>query len=381
MTKQTLSIMQVIALSSSSYFPVLFWIYPQLAIHYAMLDAQWAVLAVAVLGIGINWLHGKLNDRFPNMTGADSVNLLFGKFVGKLIVCLYVPVYILFLSLSLYFMSNLMKYFFPNTPKYVFIGLLMAASWRGAMGGVESLGRAASIVHSLTFGGLILTFGVVYLQAEHRMIPITLTHPTAVAVSTFHLLPLYLGVDLVLMLSPYYKHLPKKSQWYPVWGAIAGGIVLILVFLSIVANLGWVPTERLSFPVQVVIQLIRIHGFVIERLGIVIIILSVAFVTVFAANHIWALSATLACLFNRSDHDFKPFTYLVVPAVFIVSIIIQNGAQARILVDIVLAPASAVLTILVPLLKLFISSVFGIRTDDRGERPPARSRQHRRANA
>lgn len=369
LNKATLSKYQAIALSSSSYLPVMFWFYPSVAVHYALLDAQWAVLAVVLIGVWVNWMHGKFNDRFPNMTGADPAILLFGKPLGKLIVISYMPVYILFVALSLYFTISLMKYFFPHTPRYILGAAMMLVSWRGAWCGIETLGRTAAIVHPLTFAGIIAAFTAILFQAKHPMIPLTMASPKATAIATYHLLPLYLGVDLILILSPYYAHKNKVSVWYPVYGSIASAIIVLLVFFSIVMNLGWSPVERLAYPVQVVIQLIRMRGFLVERLGIVIIILSVAFTTLFISNHIWGISTTIARIFGQSDHKFKPFTFFTAPCVYTISMIVQSTVEARSLVYNILTPVTWLLVVIIPTVKLVTSYVRNIRTDDREEGP------------
>lgn len=345
----------------------MFWIFPAVAIQYAQLDAQWAVCGVVLVGVLIAWIHGLENERFPNMTGADPAQLLFGKFVGKLVIWIYVPFYILFVSLSIFFTINIIKYYFPDTPKYVFVLMFLAVGWRGAWMGIETLARVSAIIHPFTFLGLLITFSVAFFKSEHHWLPHKIVNFGHVGSGIYHLLPLYFGIDIVLTMSPYYIHAKRKSLWYPIYGAIASGFILLLVFASIVSTLGWIPAAKLLYPTQMEIQLIRIDGFIIERLGIVIIILSVAFSLLFVSNHIWSISATISRLFNRSDHDYRKFSFFVVPVIFIMSMMIRNGAQARDIINIYLAPVSVVLMIGFPLVKIATSMIRGIRTDDREE--------------
>ncbi|WAH38895.1 GerAB/ArcD/ProY family transporter [Alicyclobacillus dauci] len=361
--RTTISVFQTIALCSSSYFPVVFWFFPSIAVEHAKFDAQWSVLLVAIVGVGIAWLYGALNERFPNITGADVHVMVSGRWLGKVILVAYIPVYLLFLALSLYFTVNLMKYFFPDTPQAVFAIFICVVGWRGAWLGIEALGRVASIVHPLTFAGLIASFVMVYFRAERHLIPHQLVNTMNVVQATYHLLPLYLGMNLFVMLSPYYNHAKRKSIWYPIISAIIGGVVLCIVFLSTVINLGWEPITKVMYPLQMTIQLIRLQGFLIERLGIVILILSVAFGTLFVSNHIWALSTVVARILDRTDDAYKPFTPLVVVLMFLGYTFIRNPVQARELVEDYLTPVSVILLIVVPGLELLIAKIRGMRTD------------------
>ncbi|WP_367306172.1 GerAB/ArcD/ProY family transporter [Alicyclobacillus acidocaldarius] len=377
-----LSAFQAIALFSSSFLPVMFWIYPTVAVHYARLDAQWALLLTVLIGVFISWVHGRLNDRFPNMTGPDFACLVWGRWMGKAITALYVPVYLLFLAVSLYFTISLMKYFFPLTMRMWLALAMIIVAWRGAWCGVEAMGRASAIVHPLTFAGILASFGAILAHADQPLIPLSFTSLSQTASGVYHLLPLYLGMDLILIVNPYYRHRRGKSEWYPVIAAAIGGVVVMLVFFSIVVNLGFTPTERLAYPVQVVIQLIRLRGFLVERLGIVIIILSVAYTTLFLGNHIWALSTTIARIVGVSDHKFRPFTFFVAPGIFAISQIIATTMQARDLVTVILAPASWVVVVIIPVSTHLLASLRGIRTDTRGEiQPEGRQRRAARRRA
>lgn len=373
-----LSAYQAIALFSSSFLPVMFWIYPTVAVHYARLDAQWSLLLTVLIGVLISWVHGRLNDRFPNMTGPDFACLVWGRWMGKLLTSLYVPVYLLFLGVSLYFTVSLMKYFFPFTMRMWLALAMITVAWRGAWCGVEAMGRASAIVHPLTFAGILASFGAILANADQPLIPFAFTSVSQTVSGTYHLLPLYLGMDLILIVNPYYRHRRGKSEWYPVIAAAIGGVVVMLVFLAIVVNLGFTPTERLAYPVQVVIQLIRLRGFLVERLGIVIIILSVAYTTLFLGNHIWALSATIARIVGASDHKFRPFTFFVAPTIFAISQIIATTMQARDIVTVILAPASWVVVVLIPMSTHLLATIRGIRTDTR-EEIQTQGRQRRQA--
>ncbi|RIV28169.1 hypothetical protein D2Q93_02770 [Alicyclobacillaceae bacterium I2511] len=206
---------QTIMIMSSSYLPLIFWSFAQIAVAHAGFDAQWSVLGVLTLGVLIAWIHGSLNERFPNLDGVQMLERLYGKWVGKLYAGLYVPIYLGFISLSLYFFASILKIFFTDTPRSVIVLLVCLVAWRGAWFGISALAQVASIIHSLTLLGTFISFFYILVQSQHWWIPHTITHWNSVWNGTYHLLPLYLGFNFTLMISPNYLHQKKEQSGIP----------------------------------------------------------------------------------------------------------------------------------------------------------------------
>ncbi|GEO26112.1 hypothetical protein AAC03nite_18970 [Alicyclobacillus acidoterrestris] len=376
--RTTLSAYQTVSLVSSSYLPVMFWFFPAVAVDYAKFDAQWAVLGVALVGCFSAWIQGALNERFPDRVGTDAHQLIFGKWLGKLIIWMYVPPYILFLGLTLYFGINLFKYYFPATPQYAIGAMLIAVSWRGAWLGIETLGRVATVIFTLSATGMLAAFITLYLQADRHWMSHTVAQPMSVFEGIYHLCPLYFGLNLVIALSPYYKHKKNTTIWYPVLSTMLAGSMIFILFCAVVANLGWMPLTKLTYPVQMALQLLRPQGFLIERLGVIIIVLSVGLGSVFQSNHIWALSTVIARLMGQADDRFRRFTGVIVLCEYLVALSISNPAQARQIENYILSPFSWVLLIITPGIELLVAYVRGIKTGGGGGAPNAKPPQHDR---
>ncbi|WAH36489.1 GerAB/ArcD/ProY family transporter [Alicyclobacillus dauci] len=361
--KQYLSWFQVIAVSSTSYLPLIFWFFPRIAVEHAGLDALWAVLGVVIVGVMTGWVIGLNNERFPNITGADMTRAIWGKWIGTAVDMLYFPVYLSFNALCVFFFVVVLNSFLPNTPLPVLIVVMCLVAARGAWLGIESLARVASIVHPFTWLGIVVIFLVLLFQAHRLWIPHTVTSWTNIINGIYHLYPLYFGFNIVLMLNPYYQHKKRQSVWYPIISAIAGGVIIVIVSLAVILNLGWEATKDISFSLPFAIQLLRLTGSPVERVGILIIIVATAFTVLFVSNAIWGLSTLTARIFNMSDDKYKWFTSPVAILTMIVACSFRSEQQGFQFLDKYLVPLSWVVVLGEPLLKWIIAVLRGLRTE------------------
>jgi hypothetical protein len=362
-TKTYLSWFQVIGLVSSSYLPLTFWIFPRIALQRADVDAHWAVLGVVLLGLFIGLVQGLLNERFPDRTGPDMLIKVFGFWLGKAIVIVYWPVYLFFTGMSLFYFTLVMKVFFPHTPNAVFNVAMCLVAMRGAWHGVEALARVASIIHPLTWLGFVLIFPNVLAEADHFWTPRTVANWPAVFRGIYHLVPLYLGFNLILIITPYYKHKKNRSIWYPVVSAIFAGFVVLLSFMAVYWVVGSESGRRLEFAIPFLIQLIRFHNLPVERVGIFVLVLTTLFTTLFVSNHIYAISALTAKIVNRSEHQYKWFIIPVTLIISTVSLFIHNDEQGFEILEHFMVPMSWVLLLGIPLSVWVTAVLRGLRTE------------------
>ncbi|MCL6637013.1 MAG: spore germination protein [Alicyclobacillus sp.] len=355
----TLSGVQVILLTASSFLPLTYFFFPRSAIQAAGTDSLWSLVLLLLVGLAIAWLHGDINERFAESPGTDVPVALYGRWWGKLMAGLYLPLYILFVSLVLTFFAQIMRQFLPNTPNAAIIMAMSLSSLVGAWYGVEALGRVATVIYPLTFFGIFTTLLFVWMR--YPTLPMTYlpTSPKAIASGVYHLLPIYFGLSLVLMLSPYYRHEPGKTHWYPVLSMGLNGVLMVLNFLVTLSLLGYEATMRLTFTLPFVIKLLELSGFLIERVGVSAMILATTFTLVFISNHMWALSTHTARLCNLSDDAYNRFVPVIAVAITAVALAIPSEEAGFWLLDHVLVPASWPLLLGIPFINWWLARRHG----------------------
>ena len=341
----------------------MFWTFPRTAVKYAGMDAQWSVLLLVVAAFGVSLIHALLNERFPTMTGPDMLVATLGKWLAKPILFGYLVAYVFFVGVSLFLFVASMQPYYSLTPRWAMVGALCLVAFRMSWHGVESLGRVAAIVHPLTWLGVVSIFTTVIFQAKSFWLPPTVTSWGDTFRGAYYLLPIGLGFNLILMLSPYYEHKRCRSIWYPVISALAGALAVVVTFFAVILNIGWEGARDITFTVPYALQLISHKGWIVERVGILIIIFATAYTVLFASIHIWGMSALTARVFQQKDDDYRRFVIPLVMLVFAIATGFRDNQQAFDVLEQWLVPVSWVLLIAVPLMAYGLALVRGIRAD------------------
>ena len=355
--KVQLTSVQIISLMSTSFMPLMFWYFPRIAVEHSLYDAQWSVLGVFLTGFLMAFLHGALNERFPNVHPVDVHTLVLGKWLGTVTASIFIPTYLGFLATSIYLYSILIKFSFPNTPKYAIIGALCLVAFRGSWTGIASLAGVASIVYPLTWIGVGVSSLMSLFQGERFWLTTHVADWMKTADGIYALLPLYLGFTVVLVLNQY--HLPKQRirLWYPIITVLGANIVMAIPFLATLIDIGWHPNLHITFPVQYILELIRLRNGIIERMGILIILLSTMFITLYTSIQMWAISDGIAKILRMKEDRFKVISIVSLVIVFVTSILYSNSDQAFYMVKMFLTPISWALLIGSPILLLSVAMI------------------------
>ncbi|MDP9729646.1 GerAB/ArcD/ProY family transporter [Alicyclobacillus tolerans] len=361
--KWFLSGFQVTELISASYLPLTFWIFPRIAIEQADRDAQWSVLVAILTSVFMAWIHTLINQRFPTLTACEYTNLVYGKWLGKFFSFCYLPVYLVFTSICVYLFITAIKPYFPSTPRVVLEIVIFLVATRGAWIGVETLGRISSIVHPLTLAAVTFIFIFIMTQSNHFWLPHEIVSLPLTLKGALHILPIYLGFSFFLLIGPYYNHNKRIAKWYPLISVFISGFVILVAFFAVILNLGWEGTRTLSFSIPFVLQLIRIQGFFVERLGILIIVVSTAFSILFLAIHIWGISSLACQIFTNSEKHYKYWVIPVSASGVIIASLIPNEQMIFDIINMIMVPASVVLLLIIPFTTLLIAMIRRLKTE------------------
>lgn len=363
-----LSWFQLLSLCGTSFLPLLFWVYPRLAVQTAGIDGQWSVLGVVILGLFVGLLQGLLNHRFPNISGADMTRLVYGRPIGMFVNLIYGPGYLLFLSISMFIFALTLKPFLPDTPRMVLVAGLVLVAGMGASYGVETMARTASFIYPLTSIVLIVVFTYNLIISPWYGIPRYPVHMDKVLYGSYELLPLFFGMNLFLLLSPHYEHIHNRSIRVPVLTVGIESIIIIIVYLGCLLLLGFEAMAAVNYPPAFVMRLIRWQGLLIERVGIVLVIMTTLFGVVFISNHLWAISTLLAKTFGQQEEKFKWYVFPVAIAAVIVCIFLKDEEQVDYLIRVFLVPLSWILLVVEPVIKLIVAAILHVRGEPTSRR-------------
>lgn len=359
-TTYVLSGFQVIALTASSYFPLTFFIFPRVAASFAGIDAPWATGGCIVVMLYIALIHGALNERFPATSGPDMVCYAYGKWLGKLIGFSFLGVYVLFVAMSVNaFVQMIHMIFWPNTPVFALTLVLALVSLLGASYGLETLARVATIVFPITWLGTLSMFILSAVQGHWYGVPLQIASVRATMSGVYHLLPVALGFNIVLLLSPYYQHEKRRTLFYPLISMLAGCMLLFGGLFAGFVTFRWVAVQHVSYPIPLMFQLARLPGWIVEKTGLFTLVFSTFFLVLFVSAHLWGLSTLLARIYERPDTSYRRMLLLVPVFITAIAIALSRDAFTELMIDKYLVPAAWFTLVIEPTLKYILAVLRG----------------------
>lgn len=372
MNRVLLNKVQTTAVLSASYLPLMFFTFPTVAVKEGGISGLWSVIGVTIVGVILGWIHASVNQRLQAVSGAAMPPLVLGKWIGSLTTILYLPVYILFVAISVYGFAAGISSFLPRTPTALISISMIVVAVLGAWYGLETLARSSFFLYTMAIFMMSTILLVMCFRGQvalYTMIPPA--NPTGIFKSIYSLLPLYYGFSIVLMLNPHYqKH--SGAKWIPIVSSIPSGILILLAYVSCVSNFGWELTKELQYPVITLIRLINIHGWLVERSGIVAVMTATAYEALFLSCHIWALSSLVSVVSTHRERHFRQFVIPVSILVLVAVVSLHSDVMANLISEKILVPMSWVLLIGIPLLILIVAKLRGIQFSERKEPDPTK---------
>ena len=349
-----LSMYQVVCVVSTGILPLLFWVYPRYAAFYGGIDGQWAILGVCLFALFSAFIQGLLTTNLRTQTGVEMLTLVFGKFIGRIVGTSFIPGYLLFIAVSLYSFAITVKAILPNTPHLATGVALALVSVIGALYGLETIARVAAVSFPVVMLVLGTSFALAYFRGAWTgvtLYPVSVSRSLSVAGL---LLPLFLGMNLYLMVNPYFDHRKQNAIWLPLVATGFGCLYVAGVFVVILRVVGYEGVRVLAHPVDFVLQLVQVQGFIIQRFGVSLIFVSTLFQVVFYANHLWGISELSRRLLqlNKSREKWFVMGYAVI--VLVIFQLIPNQQAWDWIVIKLLAPLSWLYLIIEPTMKLMV---------------------------
>ncbi len=232
---------------------------------------NWLAIILAIVeGVIIISIFTLLTNKFPDKTLVEINNLIYGKYLGKIISIGYIIYFFLIIPLNLrYFSDFFISLIMPETPLLVFLLIIIIPIIYAVKEGLEVIARCSLLfLIPLLFEVLITPVLLLPKMDLGNFLPVL-----DIEISNFfkagHILASILFGELIIlmMISPFIN---KKEQIKRriIWGIITSGIVILLAALRNTSVLG--PTEIIyTYPSYQATRLIDIRDF-ITRLEVIV---------------------------------------------------------------------------------------------------------------
>lgn len=308
------------------------------------------------------YILSRLVKRFPEDTVVEIASKTLGKFLGTLMILIFWIYILLITSMTLRIFGEVVKMtLLLQTPIEIILISILLLSLLLARGGIEPIVRFDEIVFPL----ILITLVFVSLLAVPRsdfsnLLPAFRTEPLKLLQGAYQTTYAYGGYEIILLIIPFIQKPGKAFKSGITAISVIGAVYLAMVILSF-AKFSVYDVKKLIWPTLSMIRTIEVPGSFIDRLEGVVMTLWILLAYTTIVPFVYSLSIMPSRLMNQKE--FKHFCSIVIPIIYLVSLIPDNVVEAYSLVGSIVKYFGTVSIFVMPVLLLIVSSIrkLGVR--------------------
>ncbi len=295
---KTISARQFAIVMAVGYIALCLFEFPRVLVTYADRDAIWALLFLTLTFSGFLFLNLRIAQLRPHEPAGASLRYYLG-LPGALVArSMRILAHTGLAVVCLANFGLVMKTFFlPQTPPLAIDIAVLAAAVSMAWGGAAGLARTVEI---FALPAVVITTAIAILTGSEirypwAAIPPGQFHILWILSGSYHTLFLFVGLDIVTDLFPYV--LPEqrpRAVRAAHWMFVGMGLWFMFGLLITIATTGPFAISHIVWPPVSAMRLADVRGFLINKLGLLIIVLWGLFVQGFMATRLWGLAQGLS---------------------------------------------------------------------------------------
>lgn len=221
------------------------------SLQAAKQDAWLSIIAAGCIALLVALLVTAVAKIFPGQNLIDYAPLVFGNWLGKLVIVIYLVQWYTIIPIVLRQFSDLVNIMLlPETPKeFVILLMILLIAYAAYAGGIEGIGRCSEFL-----GPIILIMVVLVLLANSNNINLKQILPVY-ADSGFKdilrgsLAPAsYLGHSVEYLMFASFLSRPHKGRAYTISAVLIANLIVLLTTIMIIAVLGVNLSPNMWYP-------------------------------------------------------------------------------------------------------------------------------------
>ena len=307
------------------------------------------------------WLHFQLSIRFPRATLGGVSRQLMGPLSWPFLL------YALILHglLAVVTLSNfafVMQTFFLNrTPVWALLLSALLAVTYVTSGGTTSLARTMEMVFlptmvlSLFMGSMMIG----RMRSTYAILPSLHIWVSPTVAGAYHAFYIFWGMESINMLFPYVEQRNQpRARRITYWAMLTAFGFLMVGYFVVLGNSGPGLMDHLFWPPVKVMRVISLNSFLINKLGLIVVLVWGVFVFGLVAVREWALAHLVMSAFGaKSNVFYRRTAYAVGAGVFGGCLMIPNVVTAETITQAWLLPYGAAFLFGAPILLLGLNRV------------------------
>ncbi|QHW33198.1 GerAB/ArcD/ProY family transporter [Paenibacillus rhizovicinus] len=338
------------------------------AIAAAKQDAWLSIIVAGFLGLFMAYVHSRLSQRFPSRTFIEYVMLIVGKWIGHVIVGLYMAFWFVVLGMILRQYSEfILSTILPRTPMLVpMLGLLLTAVY-AALSGIEVIARCAELFGPFVLLGILVPLVMTISGAKiNNLLPFYAdTGMTKILLGSLPTTA-FLGDCIMLLVLYAFVREPKSGTKPALFGVGLSALLTSIATLLTIAVMGQAAGAGDTYPYFNLIRSISYFDFVQNLDSFVI---AIWIVSVFIKVSLYFFVCTYGSAQWLKVRKWRRMGWAVVPIVLLIACIPRDFVDSS-----VIFPQRIAIPYLLPIhmlgIPLLLWAVAVIRRV--GQRPAAR---------
>jgi spore germination protein len=297
-----------------------------------------------------------LSKRFPEETIVEYSSRIIGKFLSKVLGFAYLAYFIMIAAFVNRFFSDALKVFFlEKTPvEVISISMFLVVVYL-VQHGINPIARIGEAFLPPT---VLIFIIVIIVSAQNfqieRLYPAFQIGITPILKAVPKTLLSFLGFEILLFVCPYMKS-PSKVTKYGLVGLAIPTVMYFFLATATIAGLGVDTTGYVLFPVLTLTRSVEFPGGFGERFDLFFLAFWILAAYTSIVTLFYLASLTVTRTLNL--RNYKPFVYLLLPIIYLVSILPPNLAEVEKWLG-YSGYLGAFLVVFVPFLLLLLAVIF-----------------------
>jgi spore germination protein KB len=229
------------------------------------------MIGAIVEGVIIAYIFISLIEKFPGKTLVGINDVIYGKYLGRIISSLYIIHFILSISLHVrYFGDFFLSLLFPEMPLVFIMSLLLIIANYSIKNGIEVMTRCSFILIIMFVSEVVITTVLLIPQMDFSNFLPLFDIELKSFLKAIHAMAAIVFGDLIVffMIIPYVNE-TKNIKKTTIAGILFGGFILLIILFRNISILG-VTARIYSYPSFQSVRLINIRE-VISRIEILVV--------------------------------------------------------------------------------------------------------------
>jgi spore germination protein len=296
---------------------------PEAVSAEAGVDAWIVIILAGILAMVAVSLMAYLGARFPGHSIIHYAPLLFGRFLGAIVLIAFFLYFLFFVGTVVRISADVTKLFLLDiTPVEVIIIGMLSVSTYLILHGINAIARFNEFIQPLALLILFLVltqtvrdtdFGRLFPVLGDGVQPLLKAFPT-----TFFA---YLGFEVLLFIQPFMEK-PRTAQRAALAAIGATVILYTVVTVLSIAVLGRTEVTLVEYPTLAIIKNIEVPGAFIERLDSIMMMVWIPFAVTTIVMFHYCASLIGSQMLGLQEH--RVIALLLFPVVFLIAVLPRN---------------------------------------------------------